>query len=153
MSGLDDLRDRLELRELVDRYASGVDRRDFDLVAGLFTENGELLIHRPGDEEPARVYQGRAEIRRIMDGLHRFRATSHMVANQLLDVRGGRATGETYCVASHVYDEKDGDGQRIYVMSIRYEDTFARDADRWLFAARRERVDWAEDRVFTPARV
>ncbi|WP_214412807.1 nuclear transport factor 2 family protein [Sphaerisporangium fuscum] len=144
-------RDRVLLRELVDRYASAVDRRLPERVVALFTEDGELLVHGPGDEEPRRSYRGRPAIARALTGLARFQATSHLVANQLLEVTGGEATGETYCTASHVY--ADGDGHRIYVMSIRYEDTFVRTGGHWLFTRRRERVDWAEDRPFSPRQV
>jgi len=140
---------RLALRELADRYASLVDRRDIDGVAGLFTEDGSLLIHGPGDTEPRRGYEGRSNIRQALGGLSRFRATSHLVGGQLLDLDG--RTGETYCLASHVYDT--GDGPRIYVMSLRYQDAFAETPDGWRFAVRRELVDWAEDRPFQPREV
>jgi len=37
-----DANHRLELRQLVEAYASGCDRRDFEAVVGLFTEAGRL---------------------------------------------------------------------------------------------------------------
>lgn len=142
-----DIRDRLVLRELADRYAQGVDRRRAGQVAELFTEDGELLIHGARDAEPRRRYAGRAAIEAALAGLHRFRATSHLVANQLLDGAGDRVEGETYCLASHVYDTDDG--PRVYLMSVRYEDVFVRSGGEWRIAVRRERVDWAEDRAFS----
>ncbi|MGI8331511.1 nuclear transport factor 2 family protein [Actinomadura scrupuli] len=145
---MQELSTRISLRELVDRYAAEVDRRRPGHVAALFTEQGALLIHGPGDDEPRRAYTGRRAIEQALGGLNRFRVTSHLVAGQLLDPGYDEVTGETYCLASHVYDG-DG-GQRMYMMSIRYQDTFVREGERWLFAVRRERVDWAEDRPFEP---
>jgi hypothetical protein len=138
---------RTALRELVDRYASAVDRKQLSEVAELFTTDGELLIHARGDGAPRHAYRGRAEITRALGGLDRYPVTFHQVGGQLLNVEeGSQASGETYCQASHLY-EVDGE-QRIYVMSIRYEDTFVYETDRWLFAVRRQRTDWAEDRPF-----
>jgi hypothetical protein len=138
---------RIALRELVDRYASAVDRKQIAEVAALFTTEGELLIHAPGEADPRSAYRGRAEITRALGGLDRYPVTFHLVGNQLLDVgAGSQASGETYCQASHLY-EADGE-QRIHVLSIRYEDTFVYETDRWRFAVRRQRTDWAEDRPF-----
>lgn len=147
---MSDLQDRVALRELVDRYASGVDHRDSAAVAALFTEDGVLAIHLPGEDTPRRTHRGRTAIAATMDGLRRFRVTSHVVANQLLEVGDDdRATGETYCTAHHVYDTDDG--PRMYVMWIRYEDTFVRVDGRWLVAERRLRTDITEDRAFAPS--
>jgi hypothetical protein len=138
---------RSALRELVDRYASAVDRKQLSEVAALFTTDGQLLIHARGEAEPRHAYRGRAEITSALGGLDRYPVTFHLVGNQLLDVEeGSHASGETYCQASHLY-EADGE-QRIYVQSVRYEDVFVYETDRWLFAVRRQRVDWAEDRPF-----
>jgi SnoaL-like protein len=143
--------ERIALRELVDRYASAVDGRRLDEVAGLFAEDGTLFVHGPTDEvEARRVYAGRSEIRRALDGLGRFRSTHHLVGGHLVSLDGDRMTGETYCQASHVYDTDEG--PRIYVLTIRYQDTYVHDG-RWRFAERRERVDWAEDRPFHPREV
>ncbi|MFI6521311.1 nuclear transport factor 2 family protein [Spirillospora sp. NPDC050679] len=140
---MDTLETRIALRELVDRYAAGADRRRAREMADMFVEGGELTIRSPGDRPPA-VYRGRETIRQAMDGLNVFRVTSHQVHNQLLDFRGDAVTGETYCTAHHVYDTPDG--PRMFVMSIRYHDTFAWQGGRWSFAARDLHVDWTEDR-------
>ncbi|MEO5876929.1 MAG: nuclear transport factor 2 family protein [Streptosporangiaceae bacterium] len=142
---MNELTVRIALRELVDRYAGAVDRKQRDEVAALFMPDGELLIHGRGEQEPRRAYRGRKAIVEALGGLDRYDITTHLVGNQLLDVvEGSRVTGETYCQASHLY------GDRIYVVSVRYEDVFVYDMDRWLFAVRRQRVDWAEDRPFHP---
>ncbi|MGW4353113.1 nuclear transport factor 2 family protein [Nocardia sp. NPDC004582] len=140
---MDTLRDRLALRELTETYASHADRRRDSAIAELFTEDGALIIEW-GSGRAATTVRGRAEIEAAMKPLDRYRVTQHLIANQLLDFSGAAVRGETYCTASHVYD--DATGSRIFVMNIRYADTFARDGHRWRFRERRLHVDWTEDR-------
>ncbi|TDD58998.1 nuclear transport factor 2 family protein [Actinomadura rubrisoli] len=133
---------RNALRDLVYRYASGLDRRRSDAIAGLFTEDGELVIHER--DVPPRTYRGRAEIAEATATLDRFAMTHHLVGNHLPDLTGDPPTAETYCDARHVYETPQG--PRVFVMVARYLDTFARDGDAWLFASRHVHVDWTEDR-------
>ncbi|MFC5180211.1 nuclear transport factor 2 family protein [Actinomadura harenae] len=132
---MDDPRTRQAFRDLAEHYAAACDRRRPDTIAGLFTEDGVLLISRPGDTAPSTAYRGRAAIAEAMTGLNRYRVTSHAVTNQLTDTE--TATAETYCTASHVYETPDGD--RLFVMTIRYEEAFILEDGRWLFASRHAR--------------
>ena len=51
--------DRLAISDLVHAYAQGVDRRDPDAVAGLFTEDGIFSAYAtPGAAEPTSRSQG-----------------------------------------------------------------------------------------------
>jgi hypothetical protein len=150
------LADRLALRALVESYARGVDRRDLDGVAALFTPDGVLASHR-GD--PAVVPElssrhGRAEIVAALQMLHRYEVTSHLLGQQTLwfdDADADHARGETYCLAHHLWER---DGERVNrVMSIRYQDRYAREGGEWRFAERRLAIDWQEDRPITNVRL
>ncbi|WP_439677232.1 nuclear transport factor 2 family protein [Embleya sp. MST-111070] len=144
------LRDRSELRNVVQIYAHGADRRKPDLVASMFTPEGRLVIHRdPGSTEPPAVRAGRAEIARALASLDRYLVTTHLIANQLITFTpdGNRADGETYCTAHHIY-ESDG-VRRDRVMSIRYLDTFVRTDEGWRIETRTLHCDWVEDRPLT----
>jgi hypothetical protein len=56
-----------------------------------------------------------------------------------------RATGESYCLAHHVYS---ADGERkLMIASLRYRDTFLEEAGMWRFGERRLYVDWTEIRT------
>jgi hypothetical protein len=126
--------DRAEIRDLACRYARAVDRRDWALAETLFTEDATLkgarfelvgcaqcagLAHRP------------------------FRATQHSVHNQLVEVAGDRARGETYCTAHHLYD-RDGRA-RMLDWGIRYQDLCVREAGAWRYARRELLLDWSQD--------
>ena len=130
------LEDRLALRELADRYARAVDRRDWALAASLFSE--DCVLQGPG-------YQlvGRAKILAGLRLIDRYSATQHSVHNQLVEVDGDRATGETYCTAHHVY-ERDG-RQRMLDWGIRYQDHCEREAGAWRYARRDLVLDWSQD--------
>ena len=144
--------DRLALRQLVEDYARGCDRRQPVAVAGLFTEDGRLIRHREGAEAepPASDTRGRAAIAELIDGLARYEVTTHFLGQQSLTLDGDTAQGETYCLAHHVYG-REGE-RRNRVMSIRYLDRYRREEPGWRFAERRLAVDWVEDRPLRPNR-
>ena len=138
-SALDDVRDRLQLRALVEQYARGADERDPELYAGAFTDDGYLHTGR-GE------IRGREALLAVAPKLARYRVTMHLVGNHYVDFAPDRssATGVAYCDASHVYEE---DGvERVYVMHIRYHDVYRRVGDGWRIAERRLELLWDEDR-------
>ncbi len=133
--------DRLELRELVDRYAQAVDRTDAAGVAALFVEDGTLATWLdPTSSEGTGQRQGRAAIAAAIRGMARYVATHHTVSSASVAVDGDTATGETRCAAHHLEDTPAG--RRDTVLYIRYLDTFARDRDGWRFRRREVRVQW-----------
>lgn len=130
------LEDRLALQELSARYARAVDRRDYAAFVALFAHDGVLC--GPGYELKAHA-EIEAGIRRIEE----YEATQHCVHNQLVELRGDSATGETYCVARHVYT-RDG-AKRKLDMGVRYQDQYRREADGWHFVRRELVLDWTQD--------
>jgi len=140
------LADRLALADLAAAYARAADRRDPEGSAATFTEDGLLAIYhgQPGAEPPTMERRGREAIAKAMVGLNRYTETTHLVGQQLVQIEGDRATGETYCLAHHLSGE--GSQRIIYIMSIRYLDVFARTAEGWRIAERRLAVDWTETR-------
>jgi hypothetical protein len=140
------LADRLALRALVETYAQSVDRRDAPLLDSLFVDDAELLIFPdPTAAEPGRTLHGREELARITRVVKRYVATTHFIGNHLVELAGDTATGETYCLAHHIYDDGGG-GRRLLVWSIRYQDRYVRHDGAWRFAQRRLIVDWEDDR-------
>ena len=137
--------DRLALRDLSDRYARAVDRRDVEAIVELFTDDAALSVYEPATAEaPSRVRRGRAEIAEIPRLIARYPKTFHFVGNALYEIDDDLATGEVYCVAHHLID--DPEGATDHVMLIRYIDTYLRcDDRRWRISDRRLLVDWTEE--------
>jgi uncharacterized protein (TIGR02246 family) len=142
-----ELADRMALRQLVDAYARHVDGGDAAAVAALFTDDGRLVtrLHGVPGDAPA-VRQGPDEIAdALVAGLDRYEVTTHVVGGQMVTLDGDRATGDTVCLAHHVY-RSDG-ARRMLVMAVRYTDIYARRPDGWRFAERELHLDWRQDRV------
>jgi uncharacterized protein (TIGR02246 family) len=130
------LEDRLALQDLSARYAHAVDRRDYEAFVALFADGGVLC--GPGYE-----MKSRAEIERGIRLIEQYESTQHCVHQQLLEVQGNTASGETYCVARHVYT-RDG-AKRKLDMGVRYQDEYRREPSGWRFARRELVLDWTQD--------
>ena len=139
--------DRVELRALVETYALGADRRDGELVASVFTEDGVLFVPEvPKTLSPSIERRGRAEIARVIPGLDRYFATMHAIVGQVVTAGDGPddATAVVSCLAHHVQRHK---GELIdTAWSLRYHDTYTRASGDWLIARRELWCDFIEVR-------
>lgn len=134
MDGLEELATAAALRRAAERYAYACDRRDPDLFASQFTEDGVLVA-------PRGTFIGHAQLRTVTDMLtERYLKTFHAVISQLPLIGEGEARAETYCIARHLYRASDGQ-LTCYEMTIRYQDEYRRISDAWLFSRRELVVD------------
>ena len=144
------LADHAAIRELVDAWAHCADRRLARRQAELFTSDGTVVVYAgdPTSSEPAQRVTGHDELAaafRVLDG---YDVTSHVNGQSTVILDGDRASGESYCLAHHVWVE---DGQRmLMVMSIRYLDSWVRTPDGWRFAERTLVTDWVDKRSSQP---
>jgi hypothetical protein len=138
--------DRLAIRELIEAYAHCADRRDAKGQMDLFTANTHFVVYmNPKDPTPAQELHSREALAPVFADLNQYDATTHFVGQStIFTLEANRATGETYCLAHHVFmkDEK----RRLMLASLRYLDTFAKADGIWLFAERLLYVDWLEER-------
>jgi SnoaL-like domain len=141
--------DRLALRELVDAYAHCADRRDASGQKSLFTEDTHFVVYMDGQgSEPTQVLDGREALTPVFEALNAYQATMHFNGQSTIALDGDRATGESYCIAHHLFTE---DGERkLMVAYIRYDDVFVKVDGAWLFAERKLYVDWTETRPSPP---
>jgi hypothetical protein len=129
------LEDEAELRRLVTAYARMVDRRDWSLLSRIFTDAARL-------RGPGYAMRGHDELRAGLATIDRFSATMHLVMNQVVEVDGDRATGEVYCLANHLLEDR---GQQAKLdMGIRYEDRYERTPQGWRIAERVLHVVWQQ---------
>jgi hypothetical protein len=141
--------DRLAIRELVDAYAHCADRRDAAGQKALFTEDTHFVVYMDGQgSEPSQVLDGREALTPVFDDLNRYEATMHFNGQSTITLDGDRATGESYCIAHHLFTD---DGERkLMVAWLRYDDAFVKADGAWLFAERKLYVDWTETRRSHP---
>jgi len=71
------LLDRAAIHDVIMRYAAGVDRRDFELVASCFAPdvNGEFA---------GKHWQRRDALVEFISGVRYFHTTMHMLGNQFI---------------------------------------------------------------------
>jgi len=125
--------DRLAIRDVAYRYARAIDRRDYALAEAIFSEDAELI-------GPGFHVTGRDKVVDGMRAIERFESTMHVVHNQLVEVLGNRAEGETYGVAYHVLLRE---GRRVRIdWGIRYQDRYVREDGTWRLARRALELDW-----------
>jgi hypothetical protein len=117
------------ITEVLSRYCHAVDRLDADLAAHIWHADGvahyEDVFEGTGTELLAFVFEQH----------QKADATSHQLANVLIDVQGDRATSESYvtaCIRSGGVD---------ITVRGRYSDNWSRRSGRWGIDERRYRHD------------
>ena len=133
------LLDEAALRRTAELYAQGADRRDKATWAAITTE--DCVIEAPGI-----ILRGQREIVQALDFMARlYVATQHRVHNQLVEIAGDAAQGETYSVADHLQVSEGG--RTLITWAIRYQDRWRREEGQWRFAHRFLILDWTETRA------
>jgi SnoaL-like domain len=138
--------DRLAIRELIEAYAHGADRRDAKGQMALFTADTHFVVYMNAKEPtPSQELNSREALAPVFAALNQYDATTHFVGQStILTLSHDRATGEAYCLAHHVTAE--GGKRRLMVASLRYLDTFVKTDGAWLFSERLLYVDWVDER-------
>jgi SnoaL-like domain len=137
--------DRLALRELFDAYAHCADRRDAEGQKALFTEDTHFLVYMNGTgTEPTEDLHGREQLAPVFAALKQYEVTMHFNGQSTVSLDGAQATGETYCIAHHVFS---ADGERkIMLAYLRYIDSFVKQDGAWLFAERNLCLEFSDIR-------
>jgi hypothetical protein len=144
-----ELADRLAIRQLVDAYARCADRRDSEGQKALFTQDTHFVVYMGGQgSEPTQVLDGREALTPVFEDLKRYQATMHFNGQSTIAIDGDRATGESYCIAHHLFTEDDE--RKLMIAWLRYRDTLVKLEGAWLFAARDLYVYWTETRPSRP---
>src|ERR1700743_1140895 len=96
---IQEVADRVAIRELIDAYAHCADRRDAAGQMSLFAEDTEFLVYMDSrNENPPQEIRGREGLRPVFDDLNQYVATTHFNGQSTLVVDQRQATGETYCL-------------------------------------------------------
>lgn len=133
-----------EIRNRILRYARGVNRKDWGLMAELYHEDA-IEDHGPLQGSPGD----------LLEWVQKRHATieqaSHFIGNCLVEVEGEVAFAETYCII--VQHERTGtrslstgkDSVTRTVMGVRYVDRFERRGGAWKVARRTLVTEWIDE--------
>ena len=126
------LEDEFAIRALMDRYGSGVDERDWDTWAAIFTDPLETDFSGIDPAfEPATLplEQHVAGTRAVLE---HFDATQHMITNVQVFLDGDQAQARAVMRAEHWLGGLRGTPR--YTMFGVYENSFRRTAEGWRIA-------------------
>jgi hypothetical protein len=121
--------DVVAIRDVIDRYAAGVDSRDWDLVTTCFTAHCQADYGRSGQwTSRGPLIQWLAEIHRDVG------PTMHRITNHQVMVDGDTATATSYLDA--LLQVEHGEHDLLHVVAS-YHDRLVRNADGWQITDRR----------------
>jgi len=119
-NAIQELLDKQAIRELVARISRGVDRGDVELLASCYHPDAK-------EERDGHIREGTSIASEIVESTdNSMESTCHILAQQLIEVRGDKAVAETYATGRHVF--KDG---RINRTVVRYADRFEKRDGEW----------------------
>jgi uncharacterized protein (TIGR02246 family) len=119
--------DRQDISEVLLRYATGIDRKDWKLFRTVFTDDCELNYGQVG------TWKGVDAITEFMRQAHETAShTMHRLTNQVIDVSGDKAQSRTYVDALIMV----GDGNAGVNAAGFYDDELVRGDDGWRVARR-----------------
>ena len=118
------------------KYARFVDDRQFDRMGEIMSE--DFTQHGPGVDS-----KSLADFIQNLSILDNYSATFHLVGNQYGEWNNDIYVGETWCVASHIY-EKEGVTRKLD-MGIRYQDVIENNGGIVKYISRDLKVVWSQD--------
>jgi hypothetical protein len=139
--------DRAALSDLVHRYAAGVDDRQFDSVANLFTATAELSVPEPPAAlEPVHSHRGQEAIAMAVAAVAAVTRTEHAIIGEVYDwaERPGTARGRIACIAHHW--SQRGDEVVDVVWHLRYDDDYELTDAGWRIGRRALTINAIETR-------
>jgi ketosteroid isomerase-like protein len=131
-SRLQNLLDRDAIHDVLVRYATSLDDRDWDRLASCFTEDAVA-------DYGAGVFEGPEAIvglcRQMLEPLE---ISQHLLGSFEITVTGGTASSRCYFHAQHVK------GGSNLIIAGTYADSLRSEDGRWLLQKRRLIVSWRE---------
>ena len=123
------LADRLAIGELLARYSTVLDNREWDQLAEVFTPDAECDYGSLGN--PHGVDEIAGLIRGTIGDLD---STQHLVGNVVVSVAGDQATADCYLISQHIRQGTPGGDH--YLLGGRYSDRVVRTPAGWRIAHR-----------------
>ncbi|OBG23812.1 nuclear transport factor 2 family protein [Mycobacterium sp. 852002-51057_SCH5723018] len=123
--------DRQEISDLLVRYATGIDRRDWPLFRTVFTDDCELDYGEIG------AWKGVDAVTDFMEKTHALAGhTLHRLTNQTITVDGDKGVARTYVDALIMFGDNKSGGAGVNGIGF-YDDEVVRTPDGWRIARRR----------------
>ena len=97
------------------------------------------------DSEATEDLHGREQLTPVFAALNQYEVTMHFNGQSTVSLEGARASGETYCIAHHVFV---ADGVRTIMLAyLRYVDPFVKEDGAWRFGERNLYLEFSDTRA------
>lgn len=139
--------DKLDIMQLIYRYADGVDRGDFQAVLDCFHPDANYLME--GLDAPVPV---KAFFEANAEAGSGFKETMHHTSNVLVTVDGDTAKAQTYILAHHMMKADCPDAPPVFpntgseyavLVGARYIDELERRDGEWKILLRSLTFEWS----------
>lgn len=131
---------RAEISDVVHRYATGIDRRDWSLYRSCFADEVEIDF-TSWNGLPPRTARADEWVEGVRNGLSGFDATQHVSSNHVHTIAGDEATCVSYMMALHHI--VDGDERKMQAIGGYYTNQLRRWPDGgWRIHACKLTVTW-----------
>lgn len=136
MLPLQELSDRVEIQDLIARYAHAIDDRDWDALDRVFLPDA-VIDYRDAGGPVGNLAETKAFLAKAMPN---FPAYQHMSSTTRLDLDGDRATARTILFNPMVMEHEGA--KRVFFIGLWYCDDLVRTDAGWRIAKRREEKSW-----------
>jgi len=137
MLPLQEISDRLEIQDLIARYAHAIDDQDWDALDRVFTPDAVIDYTDLGGAKGSRA-ETKAYLAQAMPA---FSAFQHLSTTTKLDITGDTAKARTILFNPMVM-QHEGE-ERVFFIGLWYCDDLVRTEDGWRIAHRREQKCWS----------
>lgn len=137
------LEDRNAIIDVVIKYATSIDRADWEAYASVFTDPVHVDFSEmgmPPSDFPRDMFVGFAK-----QGLEPWTARQHISPNHVVtfdETDSDRAECSSYMFAQHY--KKDAPGGELYLMRGSYDHQMVRTGDGWKIASLTQHISWLE---------
>ena len=138
---LNELKDRIALKELVDRISILGDQKDFENQVQLFSE--DAISETIAEGKTVLKLEGRQEMAQAFEKfLQDVETVYHFNGQHLVTIDGDKATGKCYCLIKLISKE-EGKALKTTIGAT-YEDDYIRLKNRWFVAKRIGNFEWQD---------
>ena len=136
MLSLQEMSDRLEIQDLLASYCEAIDRRDWDALDDIFTEDAVIDYTAAGGAR-GNLSETKAYLERA---LKQFFGMQHMLGLPVIKITGDTATSRTIAFNPMVIER--GGQPHTFFVGIWYCDELTRTKDGWRIKHRREELSY-----------
>jgi 3-phenylpropionate/cinnamic acid dioxygenase small subunit len=135
---LQEIADRLEITEVLYRYATALDTQEWGSLTTVFTEDAAYRMGVRGEFTGVNAIAAKLE-----EVLGKLQATQHLIGNATIVVDGDTARSTSYVRAQH-YRTGHETGGNTLDMGGTYVDELVRTEDGWRISHRVLEITWRE---------